>query len=90
MKLGKAISVRFSEETSACLKEIADESNLTATDLIRLAVKEYVSQIRERGHVSIPIKINQVIGAVTGKGDIHMDNRKGTATRAAKPRRGRD
>ena len=59
MNLRNSISIRFSEEIRKDLEKIADETSLTSADLVRLAVQEYIRNVRTTGNINIPLKIEK-------------------------------
>lgn len=57
MALKRQIPVRFNEATLARLESIAQRSGLTASDLIRRAVEEWLDHVEASGEIHIPLQL---------------------------------
>jgi antitoxin component of RelBE/YafQ-DinJ toxin-antitoxin module len=52
-----SISIRLSEAMEEDLKNIAQSSGLTTTDLIRIATSDYIIKVRKEGGINIPVHL---------------------------------
>lgn len=52
-----SISIRFDDRTKADLQAIADQSHLTAADLVRRAVDDLIAKVRAEGRMAFEVKL---------------------------------
>ena len=53
--LRSSISVRFDEDTAARLRRVSQKSSLTETDLIRLAVLQFLQTAEQSGKIEVDL-----------------------------------
>ena len=58
MNLQASIPVRIDADVRKQLDILSDQCGLTVSNLIRMAIDEFVQRIKDDGAISIPIEIN--------------------------------
>jgi predicted transcriptional regulator len=83
MKKDGSVSIRFDPETTQDLASIAAQSNLTASDLVRRAVAEFLEKVKTRGELpAIKLAFSQqtpdsgISKVAEGKVEYHVGKKK--------------
>jgi TRAP-type C4-dicarboxylate transport system substrate-binding protein len=59
MRMENSIPIRLSSEMRAALEEIAEQTNLNVSDLIRIACDEYIKKLQGSKKMEIPLLIKE-------------------------------